>query len=41
MEMMMQPQDYVTEMVEAGKLTKIKQIAEAYEQEVEGTKKTF
>ena len=39
--MMMQPQDYVTELVEAGKQAKIYQITEAYEQEVESTKKTL
>ena len=39
--MMMQPQDYVTQIVEAGKKAKVKQIIEAYEQEASGTKKTL
>ena len=40
-EIMIQPQDYVTEIEESGKQAKIKQINEAYEQEVAGTKKTL
>ena len=38
-EMMMQPQDYVTEIAEGGKEAKIKQITEAYEQDMAGKKK--
>ena len=36
---MMQPQDYVSEIVEVGKEVKIYKITEAYEQEMAGTKK--
>ena len=39
--MMMQPQDYVKNIAEASKEAKIKQIAEAYELEAAGAKKTF
>ena len=39
--MMMQPQDYVTHMIEAGKEAKIRQITEAYEKEAEVKKKTL
>ena len=39
--MMMQPQDYVTEMAEAGKEVKIRQISEAYELQTAGAKKTL
>ena len=39
--MMIQPQDYVIEIAPAGKEAKIKQIAEAYQQEAAGTKKTL
>ena len=37
-EMIMQQKDNVTEIVETGKETKIKQIVEAYEQEAANTK---
>ena len=40
-EMMMQPQDCVSNMAEAGKQAKIKQITEAYEQAAAGAKKTL
>ena len=38
---MIQPQDYVTEIVEASKEAKVKQITDAYEQEAAALKKTL
>ena len=40
-QMMMQPQDYIPQVAEAGKDIKIHQITEAYEQETSATKKTL
>ena len=39
--MMMQPQDYVKENFQSSKQVKIAQITEAYQQEMEGRKKTM
>ena len=41
MDMMMQPQDFVTKKAEAGNEAKIKQITEAYEKDAASTKKTL
>ena len=40
-EIMIQPQDYVTDIEESGKQAKIKQITEAYEQEAASAKKNI
>ena len=39
--MIMQPQDYLPQMVEAGKQAKINQITAAYQEEMAVAKKTF